>query len=238
MKYYRIAGLQVAMDSYGRTVDQATPYEIEPVEDVNIVIRSFAETLHQKHPLLSIDDCEYLATGSSFYIQLMKYQGMMLHSSCVVVDDRAYLFTAPCGTGKSTHTSLWLKKFGNRAFILNDDKPALRLEEGVWYAYGTPWSGKHDISRNTRVPVGGIAIVERSDDNEIIRYGGAEAIRFLLTQVVRPRGAEYTVALLELLDKLMTKVPIWKLKCNMEPDAASVSFNAMSGNMMEDKNEA
>ena len=229
MKHYSIAGLRVAMDSYGRTVEQAIPYEIEAAGEPDIVIHSYAESLQQQFPKLSMSDCEYLATGGSFYVQLMKHGGMMLHSSCVVLDGKAYLFTAPCGTGKSTHTGLWVKQFGDRAFILNDDKPALRLEDGVWYAYGTPWSGKHDISRNVRVPVGGIAVVERSETNEIEPYNGRDAIHFLLTQVVRPKAAGYRVLLLEMLDKLLTTVPVWKLKCNMDPEAALVSYQAMSG---------
>ena len=154
---------------------------------------------------------------------------MMLHASCVVVDDKAYLFTAPSGTGKSTHTKLWLKQFGDRAFILNDDKPALRFEDGVWYAYGTPWSGKHNISRNARVPVAGIAAVTRSKINEIRPFGGVEAIGFLMSQAVRPKTGQYRVLVLEILDKLMSHVPIWMLKCNMEPEAVTVSYKAMSG---------
>lgn len=233
MKHYRIAGLRVAMDSYGRTVDQAIPYEVEPVGEPDIVVHSYAESLHMQHPHLSLEDCEYLSTGSSFYTQLMNHGGMMLHSSCVVLDGRAYLFTAPCGTGKSTHTSLWLKQFGDRAFILNDDKPALRLEDGVWYAYGTPWSGKYDINRNTKAPIAGIAVVERSERNEIAPYSGSDAIYFLLTQVVRPKAANFRATLLETMDKLLKAVPLWKLKCNMDSDAALVAYQAMSGCLKE-----
>ena len=233
MKHYCIAGLRVCMDSYGRTVEQALPYEINAEGEPDIVISSFADHLHKLNPALRMEDCEYLATGSSFYTQLMKHGGLMLHSSCVVVDEKAYLFTAPSGTGKSTHTALWLKQFGDRAFILNDDKPALRFEDGACYAYGTPWSGKHNINRNVRVPVGGIAIIERSDNNEIEPFGGEEAIRFLLTQVVRPKSADYRILLLELLDKLLSTVPVWKLKCNMDMDAALVSYQAMSNHKKE-----
>ena len=233
MKHYRIAGLRVAMDSFGRTAKQAAPYEIEQIGEPDIMIHSNAAFIHEKHPNLSMDDCEYLSTGSDFYTKLLDHGGMMLHSSCVVLDDRAYLFTAPCGTGKSTHTSLWLKQFGDRAFILNDDKPALRMENGIWYAYGTPWSGKYDISRNAHVPVAGVAVIERGEINEVTPYGGREAIHFLLTQIVRPKSAEYRIILLEMLDKLLTNIPVWKLKCNMDLDAALVSYQAMSAHAKE-----
>lgn len=229
MKHYLIAGLRVAMDSFGRTVEQASVYEVPQEGEPDITIRSNPEELHSRCPYLSLEDCEYLSSGGSFYTQLLNYNGMVLHSSCVVVDDRAYLFTADCGTGKSTHTKLWLKTFGDRAYILNDDKPALREENGVWYAYGTPWSGKFDISRNVRVPIAGIALLERGDKNEIAPHSGVSAIQFILGQVTRPNSAAYRMRVLDTLDSLMQKVPVWKLKCNIEPEAALVSYNAMSG---------
>lgn len=228
-QYYKIAGLTVKMDSFGRTVEQAAPYACPPCEAPQIVIESNWPEMKAKYPSWPDELGEYMATGSSFYKQLLDFGGMMLHSSAVVVDGQAYLFTADSGTGKSTHTKLWLQKFGDRAFILNDDKPALRLEDDGWYAYGTPWSGKHDISVDTRVPLAGIAVVERGEENSIEPFGGITAIHAILKQVNRPKQKEYREKLLELLDKLITQVPVWKLRCNMEPEAAEVSYQAMSG---------
>lgn len=228
-QYYKIAGLTVKMDSFGRTVEQAASYACPPCEAPQIVIESNWPEMKAKYPYWPDELGEYMATGSSFYKQLLDFGGMMLHSSAVVVDGQAYLFTADSGTGKSTHTKLWLEKFGDRAFILNDDKPALRLEDDGWYAYGTPWSGKHDISVDTRVPLAGIAVVERGEENSIESFGGITAIHAILKQVNRPKQKEYREKLLELLDKLITQVPVWKLRCNMEPEAAEVSYQAMSG---------
>lgn len=236
-KFYRIAGLTVKMDSFGVTDEQADKYRCEKSEIVDIEIESKRDLISAKHPELTIEMCEYLASGFDFYKKLLNYSGFMLHSSAIVVDGCVYLFTADSGTGKSTHTQLWLNIFGDRAYILNDDKPALRLEDGVWYAYGTPWSGKYDISVNSRIPIAGIAILERGDTNQIERYFGVGAIQALLKQVNRPRLTEYRIKLLELMDKLITQVPVWKLKCNMNPEAAIVSYEAMSGQKFERKNE-
>lgn len=225
-QYYKIAGLTVLMDSFGRTAEQAKPYLCEPAEP-EIVIRSRPVT-NPRCAHLSESDREYLASGGSFYRQLLHFDGMMLHASAVVVDGKAYLFSADSGTGKSTHTQLWLQKFGDRAYILNDDKPALRLRDGIWYAYGTPWSGKHDISINIGVPVAGIAMVERCEENSIAPFAGTEAILAILRQVNRPYGAAYRAQLLMLLDKLITQVPIWRLRCNMDPEAVEVSYGAMA----------
>lgn len=227
-RYYNITGLTVAMDSFGRTVTQAEPYLCSAAEP-DIVISSDWKALKASQPHLSDEDCEYLVTGSNFYRQLLGFDGMMLHASAVMMDDRAYLFSAPCGTGKSTHTALWRQVFGpDRARILNDDKPAVRLENGVFYAYGTPWSGKKDQNINVRVPLAGVCMLSRGEENRIEPFGGAAAVHALLEQTVRPKDPKLTGKLLDLLDKLLTTVPVWKLQCNMDPQAARVSYEAMS----------
>lgn len=235
-QYYKIAGLTVWMDSFGRTLKQAEPYRCEPAEP-DVVIRSDWKGLQQRQPHLNDEDCEYISSGSNFYVQLLKHDGMLLHASAVVVDGRAYLFSAPSGTGKSTHTNLWLRLFGDRATILNDDKPALRLEDGKWYAYGTPWSGKYDISANIRVPVAGICFLHRAKENAIEPFSGAKAIFSLLEQTVRPAGMEPRRNLLLLLDRLLTQVPVWQMGCNMDPQAAIVSYEAMSAGRKDEENE-
>lgn len=227
-EYYQIAGLTVAMKSFGKTVAQAKPYLCPKKEPADITIDVDYRVLQALHPDASPDDCEYQCTGISFYRQLLDFGGIMLHSSGVVVDGKAYLFTADPGTGKSTHTGLYLQEFGDRAYILNDDKPALRLEDGGWFAYGTPWSGKHDISVSARVPVAGIAVLEQAADNAIAPLEGIDAIHAILKQVNRPKAAQYRVKLLELLDQLITQVPIWRLQCNMDRSAARLSYRVMS----------
>lgn len=226
-QYYKIANLIVKMSTFGRILYQAYPYRCEKSK-TDITIYSNSKRLNECQPHLSEDACEYISTGASFYRQLLNFDGLMLHASAVVVDGHAYLFSAKSGTGKSTHTKLWLENFGDKAFILNDDKPALRLEDGVWYAYGTPWSGKYDISVNARVPLGGICMIHRSEENEIQRFNGPKAIFALLEQTIRPADHGLRAKLMDLLDKLMTMVPIWQMGCNMDPEAAVVSYEAMS----------
>lgn len=221
------------MDSFGRIIEQSTPYEITGVSIADISIDSSWQKLKEKAPHLSDEDCEYLSTGSSFYHQLVNFDGLMLHSSAVMMDGKAYLFSAPCGTGKSTHTKLWLEVFGDKAAILNDDKPALRRVDGVWYAYGTPWSGKHDISINTRVPLGGICVLRRGETNKIEPYRGSSAIKDILEQTTRSKNPEFMSKMLALLDKLLTEVPVWRMECNMDPDAAMMSYRTMSGRKEE-----
>ena len=227
-KYYKIAGLNVAMKSFGRTVLQAKPYLSDFSGEADITINVDSTAMQKDHPGTDADLCEYLCTGISFYRQLLLFGGLRLHASAVVVDGKAYIFTADSGVGKSTHTELYLKNFGDRAFILNDDKPALRLEKDGWFAYGTPWSGKHDISVNARFPIAGIAVLERGEENAIERFSGVEMVSAIIKQVNRPKAVQYRVKMLELLDNLVTNVPIWRLRCNTNKEAAEVSYLAMS----------
>ena len=227
-KDYLIAGLRVRMDTFGRTRSQAEPYITETVGTADIVITSEPQELKNQQPHLSLDDCEYLCTGGSFYRQLLLHEGLMLHASAIVMDGYAYLFSAPCGTGKSTHTGMWKQAFGESAVMLNDDKPALRKEGNRWYAYGTPWSGKTAQNMNMRVPLGGICVLSRGEVNEMAPYSGAAAIFSLLDQTVRPQAVNIRGELLDLLDGLMTSVPVWKLRCTPTKEAALVSHAAMS----------
>ena len=144
---------------------------------------------------------------------------------------QCYLFTAKSGTGKSTHARLWRETFGDRAVRVNDDKPLLRItKEGVT-AYGTPWDGKHRLSTNTSVPLKGICIIERAADNRIVRLDTKEQLRSAYPMMVQqthkssnPANARRTM---ELIDRLMEAVPIYRLSCNMEPEAAKVAYEGM-----------
>lgn len=235
MGTYKIADLVVQMDTFGRTLVQAEPYRVADAQ-ADLVIRSNPEMLQAKNPHLSLGDCEYLSTGGSFYRQLALFGGMMLHASCVVVDGKAYLFSAPCGTGKSTHVRLWLKLFGERAYILNDDKPALRVVDGTVYVYGTPWSGKDDCSRNERAILGGIAIVKRAAENSIRRLSPQEAIFPIMDQTARSVSKEVMQSCLQTVGQIVETGKIYELSCNMDITAARLSYETMSGKRLENEN--
>lgn len=167
---YDIANLKVEIkNENGRTEKQAIPYlaqnQDEKILILQLMLMKKGASGYERTSELVQDDWEYMLTGSDFYTELIKYNGILLHSSCVVVDDYAYVFSADSGTGKSTHTQLWLEHFGDRAYILNDDKPAIRLIDGKVYACGTPWSGKYDYSTPKIVELAGICFLQRSETN-------------------------------------------------------------------------
>lgn len=227
MKRYKIADIQVDMAVSGRTLEQAAPYlcPSDLPADMTIALNPH-EMLAQNPAVGDVDAAEYVATGIYFARHILDFDGYYLHSSAIVLDGKAYLFTAPSGTGKSTHTKKWVRLFG--AHYLNDDKPVLRLVNGVWMAYGTPWSGKHDLSTNEGVPVGGIACLRRGEMNEISPMSAEEAVPLLMSQTVHRLYRDQVEAQLVLLDKILRDVPIWDLSCRNDDDAAFVSHAAMT----------
>ena len=157
--------------------------------------------------------------------RLLLRDTVMLHGSTVALDGKAYLFTGPCGTGKSTHTRLWREVFG--ATMVNDDMPFLRITpEGV-LAYGSPWNGKHGLSSNICVPLQGICLLQRGAENEIHRLTPQAGIAFLRQQLHTPVDEALQKKSLLLADRLAQIVPLWQLHCNMQPEAAKVSHCAM-----------
>ena len=162
--------------------------------------------------------------------EAMPARGVVLvHGSCVAVDGAAYLFCAPSGTGKSTHARLWRELLGERAVMVNDDKPLVRIGGGVATAYGTPWDGKHRLSSNIAVPLQAICLLERAEANRIKRIDARQARARLLRHVYRPLDAQALALTLGLVEELHTYVDIWRLECNTDIGAARVSFAAMSG---------
>lgn len=229
MNTYKIANIIVSMDCSGKIKKQAKPYLFQTTEKAQIQIdpqRELAHVQNTLHPQMTAVDWEYMLTGSSFYRSLLKFQGFLLHASAVVYEQRAYLFSAPCGTGKSTHTSLWLKQFPD-AYILNDDKPAIRLLDGCFYACGTPWSGKDDISVPACVPLQGVCFLQQAEENSIRLLSKQEAVIQFMSQTIRKLTVVQMNSLLVLLDQLLLQMPIYQLNCRIDAEAVQLSYRTM-----------
>ena len=149
---------------------------------------------------------------------------LMLHGSTVAVDGEAYLFTAACGTGKSTHTRLWREVFGDRAVMVNDDKPFLRLDEERVLACGSPWTGKHGLGSNVTCPLKGICILKRGTVDRIKRISADEARDMLNHQCFHLEWDDPAPLMMEML---MKRVALWEMECTKEPSAALTAWSAM-----------
>ena len=170
---------------------------------------------------------ETLAVYRKLVNQAVRRDLLLFHGSAIAVEGRAYLFTAKSGTGKSTHTRLWRELLGEKALMVNDDKPLLKVEPTGVEVYGTPWNGKHHLGTNTSAPLRAICILERGEVNEIHPISVREALPALMQQSYRPASPADLPPYLDLLDRLAQNVKFYRLRCNMEPEAAQVSYEAL-----------
>lgn len=232
IRKYDICGLVVECDfRYEIMLSRSEKFLSECRRQADISIAYNKErhcAILEKAPQFSEKDAEVMATSTEFYSKLIDYEGFMLHSSAVMVDGNVYLFSAPSGTGKSTHTRQWLKLFGNRAVIINDDKPALRVIDGKVYAYGTPWSGSSELNEAVSGRLKGICVLSRSEENFIEPISQGDGVFALLNQTIRPTSPQQMDKLLELIDKVVGSVKMWKMGCNISVEAAKTAYDAMS----------
>lgn len=230
MPVYKIADLKVGYEpKFDMLKIRSEKYLTDKEAQFNIgVTGEHIDRQLELYKNTSEEALEYLYMGTAFNLKLLEYNGMFLHSSTVVVDGMAYSFSAPCGTGKSTHAGLWLKYLGEKAYIINDDKAAYRKFDGKYYVYGTPFSGKNDLNVDTRAELKAICFIERAESNSIERISPDDAVPLIISQTVRPSTPQRMIMMCDFIDSLIADIPIYRLKCNMEPDAAKLSYETMS----------
>ena len=222
----RIADLIVEVPVAGGMDERCRDYLIEGEMTPDIIIKE-EEYSVGRWKGLEPHYVPYMDSGWLFYGRLLRFGGLMLHSSALELDGGAYLFSGPSGIGKSTHTSLWMQEYPE-ARLFNDDKPALRLIDGVWYAYGTPWAGKHGININMKTPLRGICFLRRGSENSIRRLSSLEAVAAIITQTMnRFKTAEGLSSMTTLVDKLVREIPVWEITCLPDAEAAHLSHDTM-----------
>lgn len=154
----------------------------------------------------------------AFQFIILFYNGFEVHSSSIVYNNTGIAFSAESGTGKSTHTGLWLKNYPETV-LLNDDTPVMRFVDDEWRIYGTPWAGTTGINKNISVPLKALIFLERSSVNTIRDCIGPEAIKRFFEAIVHPVSDETTDLVLNTLSLLIKHSRICVLGCNMEDEA-------------------
>ncbi len=158
---------------------------------------------------------------------LPSHSRILMHGASISYNEHAYLFTAPSGTGKSTHIRLWKKYLGDDVKIVNGDKPFISLENEPMI-YGSPWAGKENWHRNCKIPLKGICFVQRGTTNSIQRIEASDCLSLLFKQVYLPDDTLAAGLTLELVDKLIKEVPLFILTCDMSEDAVKCSFETLT----------
>lgn len=211
-------------DAYADFTVETTPADIEFERE-----KSARDNINSGIPVIDYGDdyLETLAVYRKIVEKMLGYDAMLFHGSAIAVDGVAYLFTATSGTGKSTHSRFWRETFGERAVMVNDDKPLLKLtEEGVLVC-GTPWNGKHHLGANIMVPLEAICILERGEKNEIVPISAREALPMLMQQSHRPKKPESLMQYLMLMNRITEKLRFYRLKCTPDIEAATVAYEGM-----------
>lgn len=235
----RIAGRSVAVRAqYASTRSFCREYLTEDEPEITVAV-SRADIAFEREraareegegvPVRRFTDAylETLAVYRKIAAALLAYDTLLFHGSVVAVDEEAYLFTAKSGTGKSTHTRLWREVFGDRAVMINDDKPLIRIGGEGATVYGTPWNGKHRLGSNASAPLKAICILERAEHNRIVPISFSEALPMLLQQTYRPSEPEPLKKTLALIERLGGGVRLYRMGCNMEPSAARTAYEGM-----------
>ena len=196
------------------------------VEVTQQMIDYEAETV----PGLSVAVYESSAIYRQICLKILEsYDGIFFHGSSLAAHNKAYIFTAPSGVGKSTHTRMWREIFGDKVTMINDDKPIIRNIGGTYFVYGTPWTGKHELGNNIKVPLDGICFLNRGKDNFIEKINGLDNLSKALIQTILPRDKELMNKLINFLEKMLSEVNTYKMECNISHKAAEVAYNYMRG---------
>lgn len=172
---------------------------------------------------------ERLAIHSLLAEELLKERVLLVHGSAIVLDGDAYVFMADSGTGKSTHTRLWREYFGDRAWMINDDKPMLKLAKNGAVVFGTPWDGKHHLSRNASAPLRAIVKLTRSEKNYVEPLGNADALSVILQHCIHSESPAGMRLVLQMASELIGQAGFYRLGCNMELDAARIAWQGITG---------
>lgn len=179
-------------------------------------------------PVQTLSDAylERIALYRKIAEQMLRRNCIIFHGAAVAVDGGVFLFTAKSGTGKTTHVRLWTKNIPN-SYILNGDKPLIKIEDGCIMVCGTPWRGKEGYGVNQNLPLKALCILERNTENTIVPVTLSEAFPVLYQQTYHLEDVEDVAKTLCLLDRMGQRVKLFRLGCNMEDEAALVSYRAM-----------
>lgn len=240
--FIRLAGIAIGVQcQYYSTKEYCSEYltDTEPLFSVSVSEteieaeqRFFAE---KRSPAY----LETLALYRKIAEGLLDYDVLLLHGSAIAVDGEVYIFIAPSGTGKSTHTALWrtlLKPPEHEVCMVNDDKPLIRVTREQILACGTPWTGAHRLGENVMLPVKAICILERAKQNTIEEITADQAFSFLFRQTYHPDNAEQLARVLCLLGEIKSRVRFYCLRCTVSEEAVKTAYNRMkSGETNEAK---
>lgn len=154
--------------------------------------------------------CLMLACGN----YILQYDHALFHGACFLWKGKAWIFTAPSGTGKTTQLKNWTKLWKNEVTVVNGDKPVIesRNDGSIW-ASSSPWKGKERIGKKClNAPLGGIILLQQGKDNAMYRMDKKNTVVPLFCEFVSmPETTEQLFHQGNILNKILEVTPVWKL---------------------------
>lgn len=227
----KVAEIPILIKQHYAHADMICKDYIFKTDSVNMVFEASDEDLKNEIRLGENDAPSVAETTffcRCFAEEVSKYGGFLLHSAVFDVDGTGVALAAHSGTGKTTHMLLWQKLLGDRLKIVNGDKPIVRFfdeEPDIPYAYGTPWNGKERLGCNMRTPLKHLCFIERAEKNSCEKMGKQEAVNLIFNQVYMPKDSAAAVETMKLINRLISSCRLWKIKCNMDIEAAETAYN-------------
>lgn len=170
------------------------------------------------------------ALWTAYSIAALPFGSVPVHSSVVVCDGRSVMCLGESGTGKSTHTSLWINNIPH-THLLNDDSPIVRFDGDEVCVYGSPWGGKTPCFLSESHPVAAFLRLEQRPENTIQRLGVLDA--FAALQPSCPpslvREERCLNSLVEFVSNVIERVPVYRMGCLPNADAARLSYKTIMG---------
>ena len=235
-KVYEFASVAVGVKfNFDYIYKRCKAYETDKKPQIEIELRGKdiefekATFLKERNRSCTFTDgyLEYIAFYRKFVIKAIERNVILFHGSAIKYKDRAYIFVAPSGTGKSTHVRGIKSIFNDEIICLNDDKPLIKIENDKVFVYGSAWDGKHRLSTNDYAELGAICCLNRGEKNSIHKLTEKDAVLGLLLQSYRPTDEKSSSKYFSLITKVL-KYPVFKLYCNISKEAYTLSLLTMS----------
>lgn len=153
---------------------------------------------------------------------------LLVHASVIKNEGRGYLFLGKSGTGKSTHSSLWLKHIAGSE-LLNDDNPVVRVGADGATVYGSPWSGKTPCYKNDSAHIGAFVQIKQELENRIRRNQPLQAFAVLLPSMSSMKWDKHVYGgVCDSVARLVERVPLYTLGCRPDKEAAEVCYEEVA----------
>ena len=212
-------------------------FELSPVKESPVSVRILADKDFRKASLCCAPDDRirlFAINNASMLMFAFSTVGLgtlEMHASVVVNDNKAYLFLARSGTGKSTHSQMWLENIPG-SYLLNDDNPVVRVfDDGRIIVYGTPWSGKTPCYKNEAVPAGAFVKIQRSLENKLTRRGTIEAYVDIFSSSSGLKSDHQMADKLHTtIEKIVLRRISYVLDCRPDAEAAIVCHSGLTEN--------